>query len=126
MKLLARITVLAGIASLVGCSFQYVARDAETYRRDTRDLLSTKNSEIKACYDEQLKTTPNTSGKVVLKFDVQEETGMIVNAQIDQAESSAPDALKQCVLNAVEQLVLEPPDERKGVATFSWEFAVKS
>jgi hypothetical protein len=126
MKPLNLITLCVLVASSIGCSFQYVARDVDTYRQDTRDLLSTKNGEIKSCYDEQLKADPNTGGTTVVKFTVQEETGQLINVVLDEEQSTAPDALNQCVLNAVDGLVLEPPDQREGVASFSWEFKVNS
>lgn len=126
MKPLYLITLCVLVTSSVGCSFQFVARDVDTYRQDTRDLLSTKNSEIKSCYDEQLKADPKTSGSTVVNFTVQEETGQLINVMLDEEQSTAPDALNQCVVNAVDGLALDPPDQRQGVASFSWEFKVNS
>jgi len=124
MKALIAITLLLA-TSLVGCG-EFVARDADTYRKDTKDLLATKNAAIKGCYDSQLKADPKVNGKVVINFTVQEETGQIINAALDTAKTTAPEALSKCVMDAVSGLTLDPPDQREGVATFVWEFAVKS
>lgn len=126
MRSLSLITLFTLLAGSIGCSVQYVARDVDTYRQDTRDLLSTKNDAIKSCYDEQLKTDPKAGGSVVVNFTVQEETGQLINVKLDEEKSSASDTLNQCVLDAVDGLVLDPPDQREGVASFSWEFRVNS
>ncbi len=122
MRLLTTIAVFSLAVSFLGCSFQYHARDADTYRRDTRALLSTKNADIRACYDQQLKTNENASGDVVVDFKVQEDTGTILNAAVNQERTTAPAALSQCVVDALDGLALDPPDAREGVATFTWEF----
>ena len=113
--------VLLG-AAVSGCSFH--ARDADSYRKETRALLETKNAEIKNCYDTELVKNPKLSGTVVVKFTVEKETGKICGRQAQQ-EGDAPEGLGQCVIKAIAGLALDPPDEREGDATFSWEFAVK-
>jgi hypothetical protein len=105
-----------------GCSFH--ARDADSYRKETRALLETKNTEIKNCYDTELVKNPKVSGTVVVKFTVAKETGKIADAKLSR-KSDAPESLGQCVVNAIQGLALDPPDARDGDATFSWEFAVK-
>jgi len=57
---------------------------------------------------------------------VQEETGQIINASLDKQRTTAPDTLSNCVVDAISGLALDPPDKRQGVATFVWEFNVKS
>ena len=123
MRSLAAICLLALLAGAVGCSFQYAKRDGESYRNDTRALLETQNDAIKACYDQQLKADPKTGGTVVVKFSVQEDTGKILNAQIDEAQTTAPEALSRCVLDALDGLALDPPDACEAMATYTWEFA---
>ena len=116
------LTLLAcGLAA--GCSFH--ARDAESYRQDTRTLLETRNSDIKSCYDVELQRDPKATGTVVVKFTVQKETGRIVEPKVDEVASSAPTTLGQCVVRAIDGLALEPPDERNGDATFRWQFQLK-
>jgi hypothetical protein len=110
-------------AAALGCSFH--ARDAESYRKDTRALLETRNQDIKSCYDLELQRDPKATGTVVVKFTVENETGKIVEPKVDEVASSAPTTLGQCVVRAIDGLALEPPDERKGNATFRWEFQLK-
>jgi hypothetical protein len=105
-----------------GCSFH--ARDADSYRKETRALLETKNAEIKNCYDTELVKNPKLGGTVVVKFTVAKDTGKISNAALSK-KGDAPESLGQCVVKAIEGLALDPPDARDGDATFSWEFAAK-
>lgn len=118
----ALISVLLG-AFLGGCSF--AARNETMYQRDTRELLQTRDGDIKACYDGALKTDGKAAGVVVVSFKVESETGHVVNAEVDSARSSAPTSLSDCVVAALEGLTLDPGDARDGDATFTWEFAAK-
>jgi hypothetical protein len=119
---LTHLTIAGLLGGALGCSF--AARDAEMYRNDTRALLETKNAEIKQCYDETLKTDPTASGSMAVRFTVQSETGRIVDASIDTARTTAPDALGVCVARAISTLALTPPDANDGQATFVYEFTV--
>jgi hypothetical protein len=118
-----------GIAALLGCSLaagcSFHARDAESYRKATRELLETRSGDIKSCYDVELQRDPKAAGTVVVKFTVKKESGKIVDAKVDEVASSAPTSLGQCVVRAIDGLALEPPDERNGDATFRWEFQLK-
>jgi hypothetical protein len=114
---------LSCLTLIAGCSFN--ARDAETYRKVTRDLLETRSADIKGCYDAELKRDPKVGGTVVVRFTVQKGSGQITAAEVDAA-STAPASLGQCVVGAISGLVLDPPDARDGNATFRWEFQVKS
>src|SRR5690606_26773630 len=102
-----------------GCT--YMARGPEDYQRDTRAVVETRSPEIKACYDAALKQDKALSGSVIVHFSVAPETGAIQEAMV-LPESSAPPALGTCIVNALNGLVLDPPDEREGDATFVWEF----
>lgn len=105
-----------------GCSFH--ARDADGYRKDTRTLLESKSGDIKACYDAALTKDPKVSGSVIVHFTVEKKTGTVKEAKVDAA-STAPAELSQCVVTAIQGLVLDPPDARDGDATYSWEFQVR-
>lgn len=107
---------------VAGCSFH--ARSAEKYRDDTRALLETRDPVIKQCYDTALTSQNTLAGNVGITFVVEPKTGNIMNPAIDPATTTAPEALSQCVLNAVQGLTLAPPDEREGRATFVYEFTV--
>ncbi len=112
------LTVAFGSVALVGCA----ARDAEMYRTDTRALLETKSGAIQACYNNELKADRKATGKVVVRFKVQNDTGKIVDAKVDDKQSKGSPALGKCVVDAINGLTLDPADKRDGDATFTWEF----
>ena len=99
------------------------ARGPETYKNDTRTVLEAKNSAVVGCYDTALAANPSQSGNVVVTFVVEKKTGAITNVSADPNQSTAPEALQQCVVTALEGLTLDPADQREGQATFTWTFA---
>jgi hypothetical protein len=121
-KTLPTFALLAVVAGSTGCSF--MARDAESYQKDTEALLETRSGAIKACYDETLKTDGTAQGRVTVRFKVEKETGNITDIQVDPAGTTAPETLSQCVTTALGGLVLQPPDASDGAATFSYEFVI--
>jgi hypothetical protein len=121
MRTLVLTSALFGLLALTsGCSFH--ARDADSYRKATRALLETRSGDIKSCYDAELQKDPKVGGKVVVKFTVQKETGVITGTKVVEDKSTAPAALSECVVKAIDGLALDPPDERDGDAQFEWEF----
>jgi hypothetical protein len=108
------------VATLGGCA----VRSAEMYRDDTRKLLDTRQTGLQACYDAELQSHPDAAGKVIVRFSVEDDTGKIVDPKIDDLQSTPNRSLRGCVLDALKDLVLDPPDERKGDATFVWEFQI--
>ncbi len=111
---------MAASAVVPGCTC--IARDAETYRADTRSLLETRTRAIKDCYDVALTTDPKLDGQVVITFKVEKKTGKIIDTGIDAARTKAPESLSKCIVEAVDGLTLDPVDQREGQATFSWTF----
>ncbi|WP_437682156.1 AgmX/PglI C-terminal domain-containing protein [Sorangium sp. So ce131] len=111
-------TVVAAAAA--GCSF--AVRDAEMYRNDTAKLFETKRADIKSCYDAELKRNPRAKGDVTVSFLVLEDTGRVVDVVVDKERTTASDEVASCVVDAIDGLVLTPPDERKGKGTFTWTF----
>jgi hypothetical protein len=122
MKSLTHLSLFAVAFTAVGCGF--AARSPEQYRSDTAAVLETKNVEVKQCYDEILKRDPNVSGTVAIKFTVQEDTGQFMGPAVDASGTTAPEPLTQCVLQAMSNLTLSPPDANDGQATFVYEFRV--
>jgi hypothetical protein len=117
-----KILAIAATAALVsGCSF--AARSPEMYRDDTKAVLDTKSNDIRACYDGVLAATPGVGGKVTVKFEVETEQGKIVNVAVDKPNTTAPDAVAECVTKSINGLGLTPPDKRVGQATFVWDFS---
>jgi hypothetical protein len=57
-----------------------------------------------------------------VQFIVQKATGVIADPRVDPTRSSAPPALGQCVVKAIDGLALAPPDRNEGRATFTYEF----
>jgi hypothetical protein len=115
-----KLSLLALAAGAVGCSF--AMRDANTYRDDTHTLLQSKQGQITQCYDQVLQTNPGAGGTVTVRFVVQEDTGQIVEPAVVPEQSTAPPELGQCVVTAIDGLVLAPADENPGHAMFSYEF----
>lgn len=119
MKTLLTLGMLSVAALATACGAG--ARLPENYKQDTRTLLETRNSDIKACYDTALAQDKTLSGKVVVHFIVEAETGLVKEAAV-LPESTAPESLSSCIVNAISGLTLEPPDVNDGDATFMWEF----
>ncbi|HEX2733256.1 MAG TPA: AgmX/PglI C-terminal domain-containing protein [Polyangiaceae bacterium] len=109
------------LAAAGASACEYHARSPEDYQTATRAVLDTRSAQIKTCYDGVLKTDKKAAGVVVVHFTVTEETGAITGAEVTK-DSTAPEALGQCIVQALEGLTLDPPDERQGDATFVWEF----
>jgi len=108
-------------ASLSACSVSYHARSAEDYRQATRALLESRQSDFTQCYQGVLATTPDAAGTVAVQFVVEEKTGKILTPS-SLPESTAPEPLQQCVVNGLNGLALDPPDQRKGMATMTFDF----
>lgn len=98
------------------------ARGLEAYRSDTGKLLDTRRAQLTSCYNDALKTDAQLAGTVTVQFTVEKTTGVISHAAVDPARSSAPATLGQCVVHAIDGLVLAPPDRNEGRATFVYEF----
>lgn len=107
-------------ASLAACTG--TARGLEAYRTDTNNLLETRRAQIQRCYEDALKTDARLAGTVTVQFIVEKQTGTIADAAVEQDKTTAPPVLGQCVVKAINGLVLAPPDRNEGRATFVYEF----
>jgi hypothetical protein len=114
------------IATLCLAAAACAVRDGAMYRDDTRKLLEGKQPELRQCYDAELQKDPKAGGKVVVSFVVQKDTGVIVDPRVDDLQSTPNRTLRRCVMDSLKGLTLEPPDERDGEATFTWEFVAKT
>src|ERR1043166_4484232 len=103
-RLFATALVAAVTAVLAACSG--TARGLEAYRADTGKLLDTRSAQLKSCYDDALKADDKLSGTVTVQFTVEKQTGVIARPTVDAAHSTAPPALGQCVVKAIDGLVL--------------------
>ena len=111
--------VLIGFALAAGTGCAGAIRTADPYRDDVAKVLETKNGDVKACYDNALKTNKTLSGKVTVKFAVEMKTGVFKDIKTD-----GPPELGACVSSALNGLVLDPGDANNGDATFVYEFTV--
>jgi hypothetical protein len=117
--LLTTLALAAGFASSA-CSF--LARDTPTYERDTSALLDTRSGQLQACYDDELKRNPDMAGKLTITFTVEKKTGKITQLAWDKSKTTVSETLATCVVTALDGLTLAEPDQRDGVATFSYTF----
>jgi len=121
-----KLAIVASLAALVqtlgACSASFYARSPDDYRQATRALLESKQSSFTQCYEGVLTSTPDASGSVAVSFVVEEKTGKILTPQ-SLPESTAPEPLRECVVKGLDGLALDPPDQRKGVATMTFDFA---
>jgi hypothetical protein len=118
----ALLTTLALAAGLASSACSFLARDTETYERDTSALLDTRGGQLQACYDDELERNPDMAGKLTLTFTVEKKTGKITQLAWDKNQTTVSETLATCVVTALDGLVLSEPDQRDGVATFSYTF----
>lgn len=117
-KTAAIVATLSGAALVSGCQFH--ARSPQDYRDATAEVLANKDDAIRTCYDAAYKADPTAAGTVKVSFVVKADTGKFVN--VKAVGGTAPNAVQQCVVNAIEDAQLTPPDKRDGDATFVWTF----
>lgn len=117
---LTTLTALGVVLASTACSF--LARDTPSYERDTSALLDTREDQLQACYDAELARNPDLAGKLTINFTVEKKSGKITQLQWDKNRSSVNEGLATCVVSALEGLALAEPDQRDGVATFTYTF----
>ncbi len=123
MQKLTATALLAALAvGSLACSF--IARPPEQYRDDTQAVLDAAGGNLKACYDGVIAKDKNAKGTVTVMFSVEAETGTVKDARVDEANSTAPAPVQDCVLQTLGGLKLDPPDARDGQATFSYQFDI--
>jgi hypothetical protein len=106
--------------ALVACAH---ARTPAQYSADTGAAFASKDSDIQACYDKVLASAPQAAGKVSVTFAVEPKTGKVVDAKLDAAQTTAPQPVGQCVLDAIQTASITPGDRNRGQATWAWTFA---
>jgi hypothetical protein len=65
-------------------------------------------------------------GHVTVKFEVDNAHGKISNVTVDKANTTAPDAVSDCVTRHIEGLTLSPPDTHLGQGSWTYEFVAPS
>ena len=81
----------------------------------TRELVDTKQTDIKSCYGEN-------TGKVVINFTVEKKSGKITNPAVDSDKSTADASVGECVAKAIDGLTIDRADMRDGDASFTWTY----
>jgi hypothetical protein len=118
----ALLTTFAFAASLSSSACSFIARDTPTYERDTSSLLDTRASQLQACYDDELKRNPAMAGKLTVTFTVEKKSGKLMQLGWDKNQTTVSETLATCVVTALDGLELAEPDQRDGIATFSYTF----
>lgn len=117
-RTLIRTTLRTSVCAFVAiATTACIARGPDDYRQVTRSLVDTKKADIETCFGGE-------PGKVVVNFTVEKKTGKIVNALIDDKNSSASAEVGECIVGKIEGLALsdpEMPDMRDGAANFTWQ-----
>ncbi len=98
------------------------ARTPEQWTEDTYKLLESKSGDMTTCYNKALEKNPLLEGTVTVDFIVHNKTGQVAKVRVDANKSTAADPARKCVVDAVQDLKLGPPDANTGKATFTWEF----
>lgn len=111
---------LLASAALAGCQFH--ARAPEDYQSETNRVISTKEAELKSCYDAVLAKDSKAAGVVKVRFTVAAKTGEFTDIAVDEEATTAPAALGECVVKTLTGLKIDPPDQRDGVVTWSYDF----
>ncbi len=118
----ALLTTFAFAVGLTSSACSFIARDTPTYERDTSALLDTRKSELQSCYDQELARNPEMAGKLTVTFTVEKKSGKVTQLAWDKNRTTVSESLASCVVTALEGLELAEPDQRDGVATFSYTF----
>ena len=118
----ALLTIFALAVGFTSSACSFIARDTPTYERDTSSLLDTRSGQLQACYDQELARNPDMAGKLTVTFTVEKKTGKVTQLAWDKSRTTVSDSLATCVITAIDGLALAEPDQRDGVATFSYTF----
>jgi hypothetical protein len=118
----ALLTTFALAVGFTSSACSFIARDTPTYERDTSALLDTRAGQLQACYDQELARNPDMAGKLTVTFTVEKQTGKITQLAWDKSRTTVSDSLATCVITAIDGLELAEPDQRDGIATFSYTF----
>lgn len=141
--------LVLGLAPLMGCVVYL--RDPEHLEEEAVEIVEGHGSEdLATCYERHLAAVqreieaqergkqgpyedigPAVSGRVkeyggvvVVSFTVDKKTGDFSQPTVVEEATTAPEPLVGCVLESLEGLKLEPPDERDGQVTLAWRFEV--
>lgn len=90
---------------------------------DVKKALQTKRDEIRACYHALLEKNKKASGKVVLRFTI-DEAGAVEETVILN-ETTLPSETAQCIADVVKTIAFPKPQGGKARITYPWEFTAE-
>lgn len=90
---------------------------------EVKKALQTKRDEIRACYHALLEQNKKASGKVVLRFTV-DQAGAVEETTILN-ETTLPTPTAQCIADVVRTIAFPKPQGGKARITYPWEFSAE-
>jgi hypothetical protein len=118
-KLYLALSVVSLTTVFGGCA----VRSDSVYAKDVEAMLETRGSQVSQCYGDLLKSNPALAGTVAVKLKVEEDTGNVIDPQVEPSQTTAPPELQQCVIASLNGLALVPADtSRPGVGVYVWSF----
>lgn len=90
---------------------------------EVKKALQTKRDEIKACYHSLLEKNKKASGKVVLRFTI-DESGAVEETVI-MNDTTLPTETAQCIADVVKTIRFAKPEGGKARITYPWEFTAE-
>jgi outer membrane biosynthesis protein TonB len=120
-KALGSLVILAlCLPGLAGCGAN--ARSTSAWQDDTQKMLETSNEAITNCYNAALQTNRQLAGSVTVTFTINQRDGHVKKPRVNEARTTGNNALKKCVIDNIQDLKIEPPDDNHGEATYTWVF----
>jgi TonB family protein len=90
---------------------------------DVKKAITEHRAEFKACYHSLLEKDKKASGKVVLRFTVDEEGK--VEETVILNETSLPNETANCIADIVKTITFAKPIGGKARITYPWEFTAE-
>jgi TonB family protein len=90
---------------------------------EVKKAIGEHKAEFKACYHSLLEKDKKASGKVVLRFTVDEEGK--VEETVILNETSLPNETANCIADIVKGITFQKPVGGKARITYPWEFTAE-
>ena len=84
-------------------------------------VIKRRQSAIRKCYEEGLRSNPKLSGKVYIKFTIGAR-GRVTKASVDKTKGSVGDSVGNCIVRRLKGWKFPKPDD--GSATFRYPFVL--
>lgn len=90
---------------------------------EVKKAITEHRAEFKACYHSLLEKDKKASGKVVLRFTIDEEGK--VEETVILNETSLPNETANCIADIVKTITFAKPSGGKARITYPWEFTAE-